>query len=109
MKCNRPKLGLRHIIVPLAFLALGVQCHDANAADCNGAWQCQHPTDYILHAGAGWAIASAMEKRGYSKWQTFATVGAVALLKEYAIDKNPDPADAAAFLIGPVIHFEVKF
>lgn len=62
-------------------------------------------TDKFAHAGVGYIIADQLERNaGFSKLESFATVLALAYVKEKYIDDNFDRGDIGATLVGPFIY-----
>lgn len=61
--------------------------------------------DKFAHAGMGYIITDQLERNvGFSLLEAFATVFALAYVKEKYIDDNFDKGDIGATLMGPFIY-----
>ena len=62
-------------------------------------------TDKFAHAGVGYIIADQLERNaGFSPLEAFATVFALAYVKEKYVDDTFDKGDIGATLTGPLIY-----
>ena len=62
-------------------------------------------TDKFAHAGVGYIIAHQLERNaGFSPLEAFATVFALAYVKEKYVDDTFDKGDIGATLTGPLIY-----
>lgn len=61
--------------------------------------------DKFAHAGVGYILTDQLERNaGFNKLESFATVLALAYVKEKYIDDNFDRGDIGATLVGPFIY-----
>lgn len=66
-------------------------------------------TDKFAHAGVGYIITDQLERNAnFSKLEAFATVAALAYIKERYIDDNFDSGDITATLSGYML-YQVSF
>lgn len=66
-------------------------------------------TDKFAHAGVGYIIADQLERNAnFSKLEAFATVAALAYIKEQYVDDHFDSGDITATLSGYML-YQVSF
>lgn len=93
------------IMITLLLLSLSTTCFANSIHDI----QDNIGTDKFAHAGVGYIITDQLERNtNFSKLEAFATVAALAYIKEQYVDDHFDSGDITATLSGYML-YQVSF
>lgn len=93
------------IILTMLLISLSVPCFAGSLHDL----QDSIGTDKFAHAGVGYIITDQLERNAnFSKLEAFATVAALAYIKEQYVDDHFDSGDITATLSGYML-YQVSF
>lgn len=95
----------RIIVITILLVSLSAPCFASSLHDL----QDSIGTDKFAHAGVGYIITDQLERNAhFSKLEAFATVAALAYIKEQYVDDHFDSGDITATLSGYML-YQISF